>query len=63
MKRKLVCTNDFSGHWARRRFRPEMLAVEREADKRKTPLWRSEEMGLFALSYFAFFTAIYTFIS
>ena len=63
MRRKLVCTNDISGHWARRRFVPDMLCIERPAPPKKTPLWRSEATGLFFLSYFAFFTAIYTFIS
>ena len=61
MKRKLVCTNDFSGHWARRRFTPDALSVEGKPQSKK-PLWRSEESGLFIVSYFAFFTAIYTFI-
>jgi hypothetical protein len=64
MKRKLVCTNDFSNHWLRRRLPVEIVTGTCEADEKpkKPPFWRSEDMGLFLLSYFAFFTAISTFI-
>ncbi len=68
MKRRLVTTNDVSRHWMRQRLplqslyvpQEERLLVRKEED---LPLFKRESTHLFLLSYFAFFTAIYTFIA
>lgn len=51
------------GHWTRRRFHPEALAVRiEEIAPEPKAFWQRDEFYLFIMSYFAFTVAIGTFI-
>ncbi len=62
MKQTVTTTRTF-GHWIRRRFLPESLAVTlRDSDSANSTWLSREDTYLFLLSFGAFFTMIMTFI-
>ena len=73
MKRALVLTSEAAGHPFRRTLKPHILRVPqpdplpdaRASDPRNPDRgwWRQEDTHLFAISFAAFFTAIYGFIA
>ena len=66
MKRALVLTSEAAGHPFRRTLKPHVLRVP-QADPvpeiTDKGWWRQEDTHLFAISFAAFFTAIYAFIA
>lgn len=62
MQRRLVLTNEAARHPFRIMLPPAALRLE-PAPRRRIAWWRREDTHLFALSFWAFFTAFYSFIA
>jgi hypothetical protein len=63
MREKLVAYDERAGHWTRRLVNPHGIAVPvRHVEPRKR-FWQREDVHLFSISFAAFFTAFYTFVS
>ncbi len=63
MKRRAPLKTIF-GHWTRRRFLPESLAVyPQDVTEPDSQWWKGEDTYLFLMSYGAFFTMVMTFIA
>jgi hypothetical protein len=64
MRRSLVLTSEGAGHWMRRMMPPEALKMEEEvAVVAPRKWWQNDDTHLFMISFGAFFTVVYTFIS
>lgn len=63
MQRRLVLTNEGSGHYMRRMLSPEALLVNTPVVEAPRKWWRQDDTHLFVISFGAFFTVFYTFIA
>jgi hypothetical protein len=63
MQRRLVLSNEGAGHPMRRMLSPEALLVNEPVPEKPSKWWRQEDTHLFMISFGAFFTVFYTFIS
>jgi hypothetical protein len=63
MQRRLVLSSEGAGHPLRRMLPPEALLVNERAQKKPAKWWKKDDTHLFMISFGAFFTVFYTFIS